>query len=117
MDSLFEVLWSADGKYVAVNKQRSSRAGGDYMFIFGLPQGKVLRNPDDALWTELERKADAFIDEKHLSETGGKVFLTLKATGWGKGGLRFRLEAWLSEMEDRYFFDGTVDPLEFKNHC
>ena len=110
--SLFEALWHKDGSYVAVNKQRSSRPGGDSMWILALPTGKVLRKPDDAFWNELEERADAYIDEKHLSET--KVSLTLIATGWGKGGLRFRLEAWFGEMEVRYFFDGTVEPLNLR---
>ncbi len=82
------------------------------MWILALPTGKVLRKPDDAFWNELEERADAYIDEKHLSET--KVSLTLIATGWGKGGLRFRLEAWFGEMEVRYFFDGTVEPLHLE---
>ena len=60
--SFFEALWSPDGSYVAVNKQRSSRPGGDYMWIFALPTGKVLRNPDDAFWSEVEEKASAYID-------------------------------------------------------
>ena len=110
--SLFEALWHPDGSYVAVNKQRSSRSGGDSMWILALPTGKVLRKPDDAFWDELEKRASAYIDEKHLSET--KVSLTLIATGWGKGGLRFRLEAWFGEMEFSYFFDGTVDPLNLR---
>ena len=55
-------------------------------------------------------KADTYIGEKHLSETGGKVFLTLTATAWVKGGLRFRLDVWLSEIENHYFFDGTIEP-------
>jgi len=42
VDSLFEALWSADGKYVAVNKQRSSRPGGDYMFILVCLRGRFL---------------------------------------------------------------------------
>ena len=107
VDSFFEALWSADGKYVAVNKQRSSRPGGDEMFIFALPSGKVLRKPDDGLWDELEKKAWLFIDEKHLRETGAKVFLTLHATAWDKGRLRVRLEAGFAELEDRYLFDST----------
>jgi hypothetical protein len=110
--SFFEALWSPDGKYVAINKQRSSRAGGDEMWIVALPTGKVLRQPDDAFWNELDEKADAFIDEKHLSQTGGKVFLTLTASGWEKDRLRFRLEARLSEIENGYFFEGTIDPSQ-----
>ncbi len=112
--SFFQTLWSPDGRYVAINKQRSSRTGGDEMWIVALPSGKVLRQPDDALWNELDEKASAYIDEKHLWEVGGKEFLTLTATGWGKGGLRFRLEAWFGEMEVRYFFDGTVEPLHLE---
>jgi tetratricopeptide (TPR) repeat protein len=112
--SFFEALWSPDGKYVAINKQRSSRPGGDEMWIVALPSGKVLRQPDDALLDELYEKADAFITEKGLNETGGKEFLTLTASGWEKDRLRCRLEAGFSEIEDRYFFEGTVDPLHLK---
>jgi len=109
--SFFEALWSSDGKYVAINKQRSSRPGGDEMWIVALPTGKVLRQPDDALWNELEQKADAFVDEKHLT---GKVFLTLTASGWEKGRLRFKLETWLGEIGDRYLFEGTMNPSDLK---
>jgi len=112
--SFFEALWSPDGKYVAINKQRSSRPGGDEMWIVALPTGKVLRQPDDALWNELEQKADAFIDEKHLNETGGKEFLTLTAVGWENSRLRFKLEAGFSEIEDRYLFEGTFNPSNRK---
>jgi len=63
-----------------------------------------------ALWNELEEKAGAFIDQKHLTETGGKVFLTLTAISWEKDRLRFRLEAWLGELQDRYRFEGTINP-------
>jgi tetratricopeptide (TPR) repeat protein len=112
--SFFEALWSPDGKYVAINKQRSSRPGGDEMWIVALPTGKVLRQPDDAPWDELYEKADAFIAEKGLNETGGKEFLTLIAISWEKDRLRLRLEAGFSETEDRYFFEGTVDPLHLK---
>jgi hypothetical protein len=110
LNSFFEALWSPDGRYVAINKQGGSRPGGDYLSIFALPSGKVVRQPDDGLWNELEKNAWAFIDEKHLSETGGKVFLTLTATGWETDRLRFRLEAGFSELEDRYRFQGMVDP-------
>ena len=114
VDSLFEALWSPDGSYVAINKQRSSRAGGDEMWIFALPTGKVLRQPDDALWNELEEKASAFIDEKHLTETGGKVMLTLTAIGWENSRLRFKLEAWFGEIEVRYLFEGMFNPSDRK---
>ena len=112
--SFFEALWSPHGKYVAINKQRSSRPGGDEMWIVALPTGKVLRQPDDASWDEVYEKADAFIAEKGLNETGGKEFLTLIAISWEKDRLRLRLEAGFSETEDRYFFEGTVDPLHLK---
>jgi len=113
--SFFQTLWSPDEKYVAINKQRSSRSGGDEMWIVALPSGKVLRQPEDALWNELEERADACIDEKHLSEAGGKVFFTLTATGWGKGGLRFRLEAGFGELQDGYPIRGHVQSLRSKN--
>jgi tetratricopeptide (TPR) repeat protein len=103
--SFFQTLWSPEGKYVAINKQRSSRPGGDEMWILVLPTGKVLRQPDDALWNELEEKASAFIPE-----TRGKEFLTLTAIGWEKDRLRFGLEAWFSEIEDRYVLSGLLNP-------
>lgn len=110
--SFFETLWSPDGKYVAINKQRSSRPGGDEMWIVALPSGKVLRQPDDDLWNELYQKADAFIDEKGLNQLGIKVFLTLTASAWEKDRLRCRLEAGFSEIETRYFFEWTIDPSQ-----
>ena len=113
--SFFQTLWSPDGKYVAINKQRSSRPGGDYMWILALPTGKVLRQPDDALWNKAEEKADAFIGQKHLIENGrNKEFLTLTAIGWEKDRLRFGLEAEFSEIADRYVFAGLLDPSDPK---
>jgi hypothetical protein len=120
--SFFQTLWSPEGRYVAINKQRSSRPfpgpGGDCMWIVALPTGKVLRQPDDALWNDLEQRADAFIDEKHLTETGGKEFLTLTAIGWENSRLRFKLEAVkmsvYSEIEYRYLFEGTFNPSDRK---
>jgi hypothetical protein len=56
------------------------------------------------------KKAWAFIGQKHLSETCGKVFLTLTATGLEKDRLRFRLKAGFGKLEDRYRFQGTVNP-------
>ncbi|HJU12022.1 MAG TPA: hypothetical protein VJ728_14150 [Candidatus Binataceae bacterium] len=113
--SFFEALWSADGKYVAINKQRSSRPDGDEMWIVALSSGKVLRQPDDALWDEADQKALVSLDEKHLT-TGGKVFLTLSANGWEKERLRFTLEAGFSEIKDRYLFRGTIDSSDLKIH-
>ena len=86
------------------------------MWILALPTGKVLRQPDDALWNDLEQRADAFVDEKHLSVTGGKTFLTLTATGWEKDRLRFKLEARFSELEYGYRFEGTINPSDLKIH-
>ena len=114
--SFFDALWSSDGNYVAVNKQRSSRPGGDCVWILALPTGKVLRQPNDALWNDLEQRAFAFIDEKHLTATGGKAFLTLTATGWEKDRLRFKLEARFNELEDRYLFECTINPSDLKIH-
>jgi len=116
--SFFQTLWSPDEKYVAINKQRSSRSGGDEMWIVALPSGKVLRQPEDALGNEVGEKADkawALIDEKHLlTESGRKEFLTLTASGWENSRLRFKLEAEFSEIEDRYLFEGLLDPAELK---
>src|SRR5439155_24395154 len=75
------------------------------MWIVALPSGKVVKETDGALWNDLEKKACLYVDEKHLNETGGKVFLTLAATKWEKARLRFRLEVRFSEIEDRYFCD------------
>ena len=60
----------------------------------------------------LDERASAYIDEKRLSET--KVSLTLTATGWGKGGLCFRLEAWFGELQDGYRFEGMFNPSDRK---
>jgi len=112
--SFFEALWSPDGKYVAINKQRSSRPGGDEMWIVALPTRKLVRQPDDALWNELDEREDAYLGGKHVHEIGGKVFLILTAVGWENSRLRFKLEAGFSEIEDRYLFEGTFNPSDRK---
>ena len=73
-----------------------------------------MKRPGDSLCDKLQKRAWKAIDEKHLSETGGKVFLFLTATGWEKDRVRFKLQAAFSEMEDRYLFEGTVDPSDLK---
>src|SRR5437899_6226924 len=80
------------------------------MWIVALPSGKVVKETDGALWNDLEKKAWLYVDEKHLNETGGKIFLTLAAIKWEKARLRFTLEVRFSEIEDLYFFEGAIDP-------
>jgi hypothetical protein len=117
-DLPLEAYWSPNGKYVAVNKYGSIRRGGDYLWVFALPSGNAVNRAGDSLWDALQKKAWEAIDEKHLSETGGKVFLYLTASGWEGEKLHCVVEATFSEVEDRYRFEANVDPanpMEFTN--
>jgi hypothetical protein len=42
---LIDALWSSDGRYVAVNNRRGN--SGDYVWVFSLTDGVVLKKPDD----------------------------------------------------------------------
>jgi len=43
---LIDAFWSPDGKYVAVDNRRGN--SGDYLWVFGLPDGSVIKMPIDA---------------------------------------------------------------------
>ena len=42
---LISAVWSPNGRYVAVNNRRGN--SGDYVWVFSLIDGRVLKNPDD----------------------------------------------------------------------
>lgn len=46
---LLSVLWSGTGEYVAVNNRRAN--AGDYIWVISLPDGKCIKQPDDATGT------------------------------------------------------------------
>ena len=114
--SLFEALWSPDGSYVAINKQRSSRPSGDYMWVIALPSGKVLKQPDDSVAQAWEKTAKKAI-ERHFAGiekecTQGKEFLSIKASGWQDGQLQFLVQQEIAgiNVAAECRFAATADP-------
>ena len=112
---LTAAYWSPDGKYVAVNNLRSDM-GGDQLWVFELPSGKVIKAADDATAKSWLRHGENAI-EAHFTETAerrtmGKSFLSLYATGWQAGLLQFtvRKEEMFDSLAGNFDFDGLADP-------
>src|SRR6266536_3613140 len=42
---LIDAMWSSENRYVAVNNRRGN--SGDYVWVFSLLDGKILKKPDD----------------------------------------------------------------------
>jgi hypothetical protein len=55
MGYLLYAIWNPNSRYVAVNNRRSS--AGDYLWIFSLPDSKVLKAPNDSLGEVFARRA------------------------------------------------------------
>jgi hypothetical protein len=80
MGYLLEALWSADGRYVAVNNRRGN--SGDYLWVFSVPDGRVLQAPNDELGLVFaDRACRRFPD---LSLDGFNTFYNI-AIGWKEG--------------------------------
>lgn len=90
---LISAYWNAECSKVAVNNRRGN--SGDYMWVFSLPDGKVLKKADDRTgeaWMAAAAKA-----LKASGQSGGIYKGWLNATGWSAGGdleinSRMRLE-------------------------
>ena len=55
MGYLLDAFWSPNNEYVAVNNRRSN--AGDYLWVFSLHSGEVLKAPDDRLGEVLAQMA------------------------------------------------------------
>jgi hypothetical protein len=79
---LISAHWNADGSKVAVNNRRGN--SGDYLWVFSLPDGIVLKKADD-------KTGEAWLAAggKALKDTGqgGEIYKSwLNATGWSAAG-------------------------------
>lgn len=98
---LMSAEWSADGKFVAVNNRRGN--SGDYVWIFALETGQVIKKPDDATGEKWQKDAGKAITAQHpklTEENLNRDWVT--ATGWKDGKLQFT-------VRKLYFKEGSVD--------
>jgi hypothetical protein len=81
---LQNVFWSSTGEYVAINNRRAD--SGDYLWVFSLPSGECIKQPDDLVGRFLEALA---LKAFHSMDAGANdtTFIrdNLVGTGWKKG--------------------------------
>ncbi|GEM_PF-2671425 len=82
---LLDVFWDDTGKYVAVNNRRGN--GGDYIWIFTLPQGKCIKQADTNQFTFLTQSASAAFLKIDSHATAEKIdkFRFVAKGWWGSG--------------------------------
>jgi uncharacterized repeat protein (TIGR03803 family) len=110
--------WSPDEAYVAVNNSWSDM-GGDAVWVFAVPSGKVLKKKDDAIgksWmkTGIRAVAQGF-PITQAPHGGGKTFHFLSASGWQGDQLKFvvNTEEMYDDLEGTFDFNGVADPRRF----
>jgi hypothetical protein len=90
---LLDVFWDDRGKYVAINNRQAN--AGDYLWVFSLPDGKCIKEPDSPQLKPLSKLAlDAFqrLDKRATDQKLEKVWVTGKGW-WGDGKLLIRFAA------------------------
>jgi hypothetical protein len=104
--------WSPNRKYVAVNNRRGN--SGDYLWVFALPSGEVLKKPDDKIGEAWE-KAAAQAVEKEFPAANDESFIRgwVTATGWKEGQLQFVVRARYRIDEGTFDFTGSADPANW----
>jgi hypothetical protein len=82
--SLQNAFWSSTGDYVAINNRRGD--SGDYLWVFYLPSGQCIKQPDDLVGRFLEGSA---LKAFHSMDAGANdtTFIrdNLVGTGWKRG--------------------------------
>lgn len=58
---LIDALWSPDGRYVAINNRRGN--SGDYVWVFSLRDGRMLKKPDDQVFSYPLQKITAICED------------------------------------------------------
>lgn len=105
---LISAHWNADGSKVAVNNRRGN--SGDYLWVFSLPDGVVLKKADDKTgeaWLTAGAKALKGAGQ------GGEIYKSwLNATGWSAAG-DLEINARM-RMRGGAGFDFTA-PASYKN--
>ena len=108
---LMTAYWSTDGKYLAVNNRRGN--AGDYVWIFALPSGEVLKRPDDKIGEQWSKEAYRAMEEKNPSLKGAEVHHDwLTVTGWQNGGLQLQLNTNFIRL-GAVQFEGIAQPPEW----
>jgi hypothetical protein len=81
---LLSAFWSNTGGYVAVNNRRAN--SGDYLWVFSLPDGKCIKQPDDVTGQFLESPAlKSFHSLDGRTNDNNLIRDFLVATGWKDG--------------------------------
>jgi hypothetical protein len=81
---LLSAFWSSTGEYVAVNSRRAN--AGDYLWVFSLPDGKCVKQPDDVTGQFLESPAlKSFRSLDGRTNDNNLIRDFLVATGWKDG--------------------------------
>ena len=110
---LISAEWSPDGKHVAVNNRRGN--AGDYVWVFALPSGKVLKSPDDNAGEAWEKAATTAIQKKFPSANDESLIRSwTTATGWKEGQLQFLVRGRYRGEENALHFEGVADPSNWK---
>lgn len=110
---LISAQWSPDGKHVAVNNRRGN--AGDYVWVFALPSGKVLKRPDDNAGEAWDKAATTAIQKKFPGASDESLIRSWTiATGWRQGQLQFLVRGRYRGEENALHFEGVADPSNWK---
>jgi hypothetical protein len=109
---LTSVFWSADGNYVAVNNRRGN--SGDYVWVFHLPDGRLLKRPGDNSGEAWQKMADEAVAKAFPSVSGDDfIRCWVTATGWKEGQLRFVVRSIYRTDQGAFDFEATTDPTDW----
>src|SRR5207249_4302295 len=103
------VQWSPDGSYVAVNNRRGN--SGDYIWVFHLPDGEVLKRPGDNYGESWQKSADAAFEKAFPVAANGDNFIRnwVTAAGWKGGRLLFVVRSIYRGEDAGFDFEGSAD--------
>ena len=110
---LIAAHWSSDGKYVAVNNRRGN--AGDYVWVFDLNSGKVLKQPDDKNGEDWEKAAaDAVHKELPSANEDTLVRDWVTAQGWDGNQLKVVVRSVYRGAGGAFDLEAVVDPANWE---
>jgi hypothetical protein len=78
---MLSAFWSEDGRYLAINNRRAN--AGDYLWVFSLPDGKCIKQPDDIVGESFRSGAIKYFGAINpAAKESSMIRDTLVATGW-----------------------------------
>jgi hypothetical protein len=78
---MLSAFWSEDGRYLAINNRRAN--SGDYLWVFSLPDGKCIKQPDDIVGESFRSGATKYFGAINpAAKESSRIRDTLVATGW-----------------------------------